>query len=82
MVTVPSGTSSSGVGSCPSGLTVDGVVWYQLRLCETYDMEAHILPERLKKLNPSPPMLKLESEYDIEDIGPMRTRIEAFVESM
>ncbi len=60
--------------------SVHAVVWYQLRLCETYDMEGHFLPERLKKMSPTPPILKLESEYDIEDIGAMRTRIETFVE--
>ena len=62
--------------------SVDGVVWYQLRLCETWDMESHFLPERLKKMDRPIPMLKLESEYDIEDIVPMKTRVEAFVESL
>lgn len=59
---------------------VDGVVWYQLRLCETWAMESYFMGKTLDKLDPPIPWLKLESEWDIGDSGPLMTRIEAFIE--
>lgn len=61
---------------------VDGIVWYQLRMCETWDIEQHFFAERLKEMDVPIPMLKLDSEYDIADRGPLKTRIETFVETL
>lgn len=57
---------------------VDGIIWYQLRMCETYDIESVFFAKHLREHNL--PMLKIESEYDLSDKQQLRTRIEAFLE--
>ncbi len=58
---------------------VDGVVWYQLLYRSSYDIQAYYFEKTLRdQLNI--PMLKLESDYDVSERGPLRTRIETFVE--
>lgn len=58
---------------------VDGIIWYQLMYRSSYDIQAFYFEKMLKKeLNI--PMLKLESDYDVSERGPFRTRIETFVE--
>jgi len=58
---------------------VDGIIWYQLMYRSSYDIQAFYFEKLLKKeLNI--PMLKLESDYDVSERGPLRTRIETFVE--
>ena len=57
---------------------VDGIIWYQVKMCETYDIESFYFAQKMREHNL--PMLKLESEYDALDRGPLRTRIEAFLE--
>ena len=59
---------------------VDGVIWYQLKNCETYNIEAFYANEQLREVDM--PFLKIESEYDPGETGGMETRIETFVESM
>jgi benzoyl-CoA reductase/2-hydroxyglutaryl-CoA dehydratase subunit BcrC/BadD/HgdB len=58
-----------------------GMVWYQLMYRESYKVESYFFPDILKKetgLN----MLTLESEYDAMETGPMKTRIETFIETI
>jgi benzoyl-CoA reductase/2-hydroxyglutaryl-CoA dehydratase subunit BcrC/BadD/HgdB len=59
---------------------VDGVIWYQLKNCETYNTEAFYVNEKLKEAGI--PFLKIESEYETGEIEGMRTRIETFVETI
>lgn len=61
---------------------VDGVVWYQLVFDEIYDMEAACVGKWLRQLNV--PFMKLESsyEYSREAMGPLKTRLESFIESI
>lgn len=61
--------------------SVDGIVWYQLRQCETWSIESYFMAETLKKMTNRIPMIKLESDYDIADTGQIKTRIESFVET-
>jgi len=60
---------------------VEGVIWYQLMYRESYKLESHYFPERLKK-ETGLPMLTVESDYDPSEAGPMRTRVEAFIETL
>jgi benzoyl-CoA reductase/2-hydroxyglutaryl-CoA dehydratase subunit BcrC/BadD/HgdB len=62
--------------------SINGIVWYQLKPCEAYNIDSFYLAELLKKRNPRLPMLKLESTYDMEDTGPLKTRIETFIETL
>ena len=61
-------------------LHVQGIIWYQLKMCETYDIESTYFARHLKEHHL--PMLKLDSEYDVSDRGPIKTRIEAFLEGI
>jgi benzoyl-CoA reductase/2-hydroxyglutaryl-CoA dehydratase subunit BcrC/BadD/HgdB len=58
---------------------VDGVIWYQLTNRETSDFESYWYPDVLTK-EAGVPMLKLQSDYDAVERGPMSTRIETFIE--
>jgi benzoyl-CoA reductase/2-hydroxyglutaryl-CoA dehydratase subunit BcrC/BadD/HgdB len=58
---------------------VDGIIWYQLMYRSSYDIQAFYFEKFLtRELNI--PMLKIESDYDVSERGPLRTRIETFVE--
>jgi len=59
---------------------VDGVVWYSLLYRETYGIEAHLFQKEADKMNL--PMLTVASDYDPADRGALRTRIEAFIETL
>jgi benzoyl-CoA reductase/2-hydroxyglutaryl-CoA dehydratase subunit BcrC/BadD/HgdB len=58
-----------------------GLIWYQLMYRESYKVESYFFPGILKK-ETGLPMLVLESEYDAMETGPMKTRIETFIETM
>jgi len=58
---------------------VDGIIWYQLMYRSSYDIQAYYF-ERILKNDLNIPMLKIESDYDVSERGPLRTRIETFVE--
>jgi len=57
---------------------VDGVIWYELLCCETYDQESYFFHKELQERNI--PMLIVESDYNISQTGPVKTRIDAFME--
>jgi len=58
---------------------VDGIIWYQLMYRSSYDIQAYYF-EKMLKNELDIPMLKVESDYDVSEKGPLRTRIETFVE--
>lgn len=60
---------------------VKGVVWYSLMYRESYKIESHYFREILKQRE-GLPMLVLESDYDPSESGPMRTRVETFVQTL
>jgi benzoyl-CoA reductase/2-hydroxyglutaryl-CoA dehydratase subunit BcrC/BadD/HgdB len=57
---------------------VKGVVQSILQYCHTYNVEAKIVENSLKKKGV--PSIKIVTDYSQEDIGQIRTRIEAFSE--
>lgn len=59
---------------------VDGVIQYILQYCHGYNIEAIKLEQALKE--EGVPVLKLETDYSEEDVGQLRTRIEAFLEKL
>ena len=61
-----------------ANFNVSGVIWYELQCCETYDQESYYFNKKLRERNI--PMLIVESNYDVSDAGPLRTRIDAFIE--
>ena len=59
---------------------VQGVIYYVLRGCVLYAMEYNRIKKALDKINI--PMYYLDTEYTREDVGQMKTRVEAFLEML
>ena len=57
---------------------VDGIVYHVLRGCLVYDFEYQLIEEEMGKLDI--PIIRMETDYNEEDIEQLRIRIEAFVE--
>ena len=57
---------------------IEGVVYHVLRGCLVYDFEYKKIEEELGKLGI--PVIRLETDYNEEDIEQLRIRIEAFIE--
>ena len=58
----------------------DGVIHYSLQFCQPYIMESMPFEKALeeKKI----PTLRIETDYSMEDVGQLKTRIEAFIEQL
>ncbi len=59
---------------------VDGVIHFNLQFCTTYSMEFIKVKKRLEE--EGIPLLEVETDYGLQDTGQLKTRIEAFVESI
>jgi len=59
---------------------VDGVIHHNLQFCHTYANESYLVEQRLAK--EGIPLLKIETDYSMEDAGQLKTRIEAFLETL
>ena len=59
-------------------LNVDGVIHYSLQFCTPYIMEAYKVEQTLEDIGI--PILKIETDYSQEDMGQLKTRIQAFLE--
>lgn len=57
---------------------VDGVIDCNLQFCGLYSTESFLIKETLKK--ESIPYLHLETDYNSQDAGQLRTRVQAFME--
>ncbi|MGB7401635.1 MAG: double-cubane-cluster-containing anaerobic reductase [Arcobacter sp.] len=58
----------------------DGVIYYTLSFCHTYNVESFLVTEALEAAGI--PCLVIESDYSPEDAGQIKTRVEAFLESI
>ena len=59
---------------------VDGVIYYVVRGCILYAMEYARIKRVLDRMNV--PVYYLDTEYTREDVGQMKTRVEAFLEML
>ncbi len=57
---------------------VNGVIHYSIQFCTPYSIEAYKVEKALQR--EGIPFLKIETDYGMEDIGQLKTRIEAFLE--
>ncbi len=57
---------------------IQGVVYHVLRGCLVYDYEYRRMEEELEKLGV--PIIRLETDYNEEDVEQLRIRVEAFLE--
>ena len=58
----------------------DGVLHYGLQFCQPYLMESMPVEKALE--DGDIPTLRIETDYSMEDMGQLKTRIEAFVEQL
>lgn len=61
-------------------LHADGVIHYALQFCTPYMVEAYKVKQRLEEKEV--PYLRIETDYSMEDMGQLKTRVEAFIEVM
>jgi benzoyl-CoA reductase/2-hydroxyglutaryl-CoA dehydratase subunit BcrC/BadD/HgdB len=57
---------------------VNGVIHYSIQFCTPYSVEAYKIEKVLQQKGI--PILKIESDYGMEDVGQLKTRVEAFLE--
>jgi benzoyl-CoA reductase/2-hydroxyglutaryl-CoA dehydratase subunit BcrC/BadD/HgdB len=58
----------------------DGVIYYSLQFCQPYQNESISIEKQLEK--EGVPVLNIDTDYSSEDIGQLKTRIEAFIERL
>lgn len=57
---------------------IQGIIYHVLRGCLVYDYEYQMMEEEFSKIDI--PIIRVESDYNEEDVEQLRIRIEAFVE--
>ncbi|MFH2219289.1 MAG: double-cubane-cluster-containing anaerobic reductase [Pseudomonadota bacterium] len=58
----------------------DGVIHYGLQFCQPYLMESIPVEKALEE--EQIPCLRIETDYSMEDVGQLKTRVEAFIEQI
>jgi benzoyl-CoA reductase/2-hydroxyglutaryl-CoA dehydratase subunit BcrC/BadD/HgdB len=58
----------------------DGVIHYGLQFCQPYLMESIPVENALEARHI--PCLRVETDYSMEDVGQLKTRVEAFIEQL
>jgi len=76
----PSGERIDFMLKLAEDFNVDGVIWYQLMYRASYDIESFYFEKILK--DKGIPLLKVQSDYDKAELGPLRTRVETFIETI
>lgn len=56
----------------------NGTIHYSLQFCQPYSIESMPIERRLQEQDHN--FLRIETDYSMEDIGQLQTRIEAFIE--
>lgn len=59
---------------------VDGVILQQMKFCETWGIDGNVLLQDLRERGV--PVLRLERDYRLAGVGQIRTRVQAFLESL
>jgi len=60
---------------------VDGIIWYNMMYRDSYNTEGFYFAE-VSRREIGVPVLKLETDYDPVEVGPLRTRVETFMETV
>jgi len=58
----------------------DGVIDYTLSFCHDYNVEHHLLRKRLEA--EGIPVMHVETDYSMGDVGQLTTRVKAFLETL
>lgn len=59
-------------------LKANGVIHYALQFCTPYMMEAYKAEKAVREV----PFVRIETDYSMEDMGQLQTRVEAFLEQI
>lgn len=59
--------------------SVDGILWYQLMYRDGYDIQSAYF-NKVTETDMGLRMLKVESDYDPVEVGPLSTRVETFID--
>jgi benzoyl-CoA reductase/2-hydroxyglutaryl-CoA dehydratase subunit BcrC/BadD/HgdB len=62
------------------GYNANGIIHYSLQFCQPYIMESIPVEKALEAKNI--PTLRIETDYSMEDVGQLKTRVEAFIEQL
>jgi len=76
----PNGGRIDDVIRMAKDLGADGVIDYCLQFCGLYDMESNAVGEAVREAGL--PTLKITTDYSAEDVGQLKTRVEAFLEML
>jgi benzoyl-CoA reductase/2-hydroxyglutaryl-CoA dehydratase subunit BcrC/BadD/HgdB len=76
----PNPTRLGHVQSMAKDLHADGVIHYGLQFCAPYQIEAGPVEKALEA--GGVPTLRIDTDYGQEDVGQIRTRVEAFIERL
>ncbi len=74
----PNQERQDNVRAMVSELQADGVIHYSLLFCQPYEHEAIKIEKTLSQ--DGTPMLSIATDYSMEDVEQLKTRVEAFVE--
>ncbi|HCJ67768.1 MAG TPA: 3-hydroxyacyl-ACP dehydratase [Elusimicrobia bacterium] len=74
----PNNERPDNIKSLVERLGADGIIHYSLQFCTPYMMEAYKVEKTLKSI----PFMRLETDYSMEDMGQIKTRVEAFLETI
>lgn len=66
------------ISSMTSMYKADGILHYSLQFCQPYSIESGLVENQIE--GNGIPVLRIETDYSMEDIGQLRTRVEAFLE--
>ncbi len=72
----PNNERIENIRSLVDSLRADGVIHYSLQFCTPYMIEAHKVEKSMKDI----PFMRMETDYSMEDMGQLNSRIEAFIE--
>jgi benzoyl-CoA reductase/2-hydroxyglutaryl-CoA dehydratase subunit BcrC/BadD/HgdB len=64
------------IKSLVGSLHADGVIHYSLQFCTPYMMEAYKAEQAITNV----PFMRIETDYSMEDVGQLKSRVEAFIE--
>ena len=77
-VFTPNPERTDHISEMARGYMADGVVHYELQFCTPYASESHAVQRRMAR--EGVPLLRLETDYSMEDVPRLQTRVQAFLE--
>ncbi|MBD3383036.1 MAG: 2-hydroxyacyl-CoA dehydratase [candidate division Zixibacteria bacterium] len=74
----PNPERRNNIDSMTSMYKADGILHYSLQFCQPYSIESGLIENQME--DNGIPVLRIETDYSMEDVGQLKTRVEAFME--